>query len=252
MIGFDTLLYILFRAIKLDKLAIKVSNQLGIPARAVLCPYAEIAMDVDKPHQLELVMEDLEKTTHYMNFSDPARTRYPAFRAVAYCRRARSETRYRQTPGPFGGFLILAAHAVFAVVAGDAILEDQRGSAAAFGPGKRHTGHHIQIYHPPQTPRRRMGKNVPHHRPALIPLRTCGTRYDAGHYRYGSRANVAGDHFAGLGAIGRPGTCSDGRALPFRRAGRLAAGDNRGSGLTLYRFAHDRVGSHTQILFSRK
>jgi GTP:adenosylcobinamide-phosphate guanylyltransferase len=61
LIGYDTLLLILLRAINLENLAVKVSKQLDIPAMAVLCPYAEIAMDVDKPHQLELVKQDLEK-----------------------------------------------------------------------------------------------------------------------------------------------------------------------------------------------
>lgn len=61
LIGIDTLLLVALRAIKIDKLARKVSKQLDIPARAVICPYAEIAMDVDNPHQLEIVMEDLAK-----------------------------------------------------------------------------------------------------------------------------------------------------------------------------------------------
>lgn len=59
LIGFDTLLLVALRAIKIDKLATKVSKQLDIPARAIMCPYAEVAMDVDKPHQLELVMDDM-------------------------------------------------------------------------------------------------------------------------------------------------------------------------------------------------
>ncbi len=61
LMGFGTLLLVALRAIKIERLATRVSRQLDIPARAILCPYAEIAMDVDKPHQLELIMADLEK-----------------------------------------------------------------------------------------------------------------------------------------------------------------------------------------------
>lgn len=60
LIGFDTLLLVLFRLIDLDQAALKFSKKMGIPSRAILCPYAEIAMDVDKPHQFELVRDDLE------------------------------------------------------------------------------------------------------------------------------------------------------------------------------------------------
>ena len=32
-----------------------------VTGRAILCPYAEVGMDVDKPHQLELMCADLAK-----------------------------------------------------------------------------------------------------------------------------------------------------------------------------------------------
>jgi hypothetical protein len=61
LIGFDTLFMILFRMLNVEEAAEKVSKKIGIPAKGVICPYAELAMDVDKPHQLELLVEDLKK-----------------------------------------------------------------------------------------------------------------------------------------------------------------------------------------------
>ncbi len=59
MIGFDTLLLVLLRAMRLEQAVQRVSRRLKIDGRAVLCPYAEVAMDVDKPHQLEILRSDL-------------------------------------------------------------------------------------------------------------------------------------------------------------------------------------------------
>jgi hypothetical protein len=36
-----------------------ISKHLGIAGRVIVCPYAELGMDVDKPFQLELVTSDL-------------------------------------------------------------------------------------------------------------------------------------------------------------------------------------------------
>jgi GTP:adenosylcobinamide-phosphate guanylyltransferase len=55
LIGYDTLLLIMLRVLTLEKAAKLASKRLGIRGRAIVCPYAEIAMDVDKPHQLEIM-----------------------------------------------------------------------------------------------------------------------------------------------------------------------------------------------------
>jgi len=39
----------------------RVAKRLGVTGRAIICPYAEVGMDVDKPHQLELMRKDLAK-----------------------------------------------------------------------------------------------------------------------------------------------------------------------------------------------
>ena len=61
IIGFSTLLFMLLRLITLDEAVKRVSSRLKMTGQAILCPYAEIAMDVDKPNQLELLRVDLAK-----------------------------------------------------------------------------------------------------------------------------------------------------------------------------------------------
>lgn len=59
LVGFDTLLAVLFRAVDIEGAARLASKNLGLNGRGVLCPYAEVGMDVDKDSQLELVRKDL-------------------------------------------------------------------------------------------------------------------------------------------------------------------------------------------------
>ena len=62
MIGLDTFFQVFTRSITLEELAIKISKRIGIQGRAVIWPHAEPCMDVDKPHQLELLRADLAQT----------------------------------------------------------------------------------------------------------------------------------------------------------------------------------------------
>jgi len=59
LVGFDILFLVYFRLITLDQAAALLSNRLKIKGRAVICPFAEVGMDVDKPNQLEMVRADL-------------------------------------------------------------------------------------------------------------------------------------------------------------------------------------------------
>jgi hypothetical protein len=61
LLGYDTLLLLLLRAISLEGAVKKVTRRLKLSGRALVSPYAELAMDVDKPHQLELLRADLAK-----------------------------------------------------------------------------------------------------------------------------------------------------------------------------------------------
>ncbi len=60
-IGFGTLLRVATRRITLDELVATVTKRIGITGRPIIWENAEPGMDVDKPHQLELLREDMEK-----------------------------------------------------------------------------------------------------------------------------------------------------------------------------------------------
>lgn len=59
VIGFDTLFQLATRQFTLDALVERASQRIGIKGRAIIWERAEPCMDVDKPHQLELMREDL-------------------------------------------------------------------------------------------------------------------------------------------------------------------------------------------------
>lgn len=61
LLGFDTLLLLLFRRLTLKEGEKRASRGLGLDGRVRLCPYAEVAMDIDKPHQLEILDQDLRR-----------------------------------------------------------------------------------------------------------------------------------------------------------------------------------------------
>jgi GTP:adenosylcobinamide-phosphate guanylyltransferase len=61
LVGYGTLLLLLMRRLTIEAGVERASKSLGIRGRAVICPYAEIGMDVDKPHQLEILRTDLER-----------------------------------------------------------------------------------------------------------------------------------------------------------------------------------------------
>ena len=61
VIGVGTLFKVATRSITLNDLVQNVSERIGIKGHAIIWPYAEACMDVDKPHQLEMMREDLAK-----------------------------------------------------------------------------------------------------------------------------------------------------------------------------------------------
>jgi len=60
-IGFGTLFKVATRRITLDDLVATVTKRIGITGRPIVWEHAEPGMDVDKPHQLEILREDMEK-----------------------------------------------------------------------------------------------------------------------------------------------------------------------------------------------
>jgi len=58
LIGFDTLFLLMTRVFTLSQLEKRVCKRLGINGRLIISPYAETAMDVDKPGQLKMIESD--------------------------------------------------------------------------------------------------------------------------------------------------------------------------------------------------
>lgn len=61
IVGLGTLFAYLTRSDTLEEMVQRISNRIGIKGRAIQWSHAEPCMDVDKPHQLELLREDLAK-----------------------------------------------------------------------------------------------------------------------------------------------------------------------------------------------
>lgn len=59
LLGFDIIFRFLFRQLTADDVIRRVAARLGLKGRALICPFAEVGMDVDKPHQLELMRAHL-------------------------------------------------------------------------------------------------------------------------------------------------------------------------------------------------
>lgn len=60
IIGFGTFFLLLLRKLSLDDAIERITRRLNLTGRALVCPYAEIGMDVDKPVQLELMRKELK------------------------------------------------------------------------------------------------------------------------------------------------------------------------------------------------
>lgn len=55
LIGPDIIFKFLFRQLTIDDVIQRVATKLDLKGRAIICPFPEIGMDVDKPHQLEIL-----------------------------------------------------------------------------------------------------------------------------------------------------------------------------------------------------
>jgi hypothetical protein len=55
------MLFLLLRQLSLKDAEAAVCKRLGVKGKAVLCPYPEVGMDVDKPAQLEIVRDTLTR-----------------------------------------------------------------------------------------------------------------------------------------------------------------------------------------------
>lgn len=58
VVGLWTLLKLVTRRLSLEDAAVTGSRVLGKPVKVIFVPYAELAMDADKPHQIELLAQN--------------------------------------------------------------------------------------------------------------------------------------------------------------------------------------------------
>ena len=59
ILGADIIFRFLFKQLTVDDVIRRVAQRLGLRGRALFCPFAEVGMDVDKPHQLEIMRKYL-------------------------------------------------------------------------------------------------------------------------------------------------------------------------------------------------
>lgn len=59
LIGIDILFLLALRQITFNKLVQKVTRRLKIKGQGLICPFAELGMDIDKPYQLEIARREL-------------------------------------------------------------------------------------------------------------------------------------------------------------------------------------------------
>jgi hypothetical protein len=61
LLGYDLLLELVLGRLTIETAEKKISKRIGLKGKVLVCPYAEVGMDVDKPHQLEIMRRDLAK-----------------------------------------------------------------------------------------------------------------------------------------------------------------------------------------------
>jgi CTP:molybdopterin cytidylyltransferase MocA len=61
LVGVDTLLWLALGRLSTAQVERRVRERLGVDGRFLICPYAEIGMDVDKPAQYEMLKRELEQ-----------------------------------------------------------------------------------------------------------------------------------------------------------------------------------------------
>lgn len=61
LLGFDIIFRFLTRQLTAEDVIHRVARRLGLKGRALISPFAEIGMDIDKPHQLEIMRAQLAK-----------------------------------------------------------------------------------------------------------------------------------------------------------------------------------------------
>jgi len=61
LLGIDTLFLLACRMLTLAEAQRRVSERIGIRGRAIVSPFAELGMDIDTPHQYDMVRNAIER-----------------------------------------------------------------------------------------------------------------------------------------------------------------------------------------------
>lgn len=61
LLGYDVLFLLMLRQLKLKEAEAAINRRLGVNATAIPCPYPELALDVDRPRDLEILNDLLAK-----------------------------------------------------------------------------------------------------------------------------------------------------------------------------------------------
>ncbi len=61
LMGPDIIFKFVFRRLTIEEVIQRVAQKLDLKGRAVICPHPEVGMDVDKPHQLEIIRAALSR-----------------------------------------------------------------------------------------------------------------------------------------------------------------------------------------------
>jgi len=83
LLGPGIILKLLTRQLTADDVIQRVANKLDLKGRAIVCPYPEVGMDVDKPHQLEIMRTDLARRGRRPASSAGSRPGKPKTKAAA-------------------------------------------------------------------------------------------------------------------------------------------------------------------------
>jgi GTP:adenosylcobinamide-phosphate guanylyltransferase len=96
LMGPDIMFRLIFRQLTIDDVIERMGRKLGLKGRAIVSPYPEIGMDVDKPHQLEIMRADLGKRVRRPT-TPKRKSRDERAKRAALKRRARTQTATART-----------------------------------------------------------------------------------------------------------------------------------------------------------
>ncbi len=63
LLGYDVLFLLMLRQLTLKEAEASIDRRLGVNARGIPCPYPELGLDVDRPHDVEMIRDLLAERT---------------------------------------------------------------------------------------------------------------------------------------------------------------------------------------------